>query len=374
MTKLAPILIPLLNPNEPEAVLAGLHVREGQWVEPGDILCTLETTKSAADVQAEAQGYILGLHAEPGQTLTAGETLCYLADSPNAEIPKSTSGSVKAADSQGALSTDHPDGLRITQPALALANQMGIDLTSLPIGPLITEKTLRELQNASQILQTAPEAEYSATDLVIYGAGGHGKSLVDLIRSMGTYRIIGFIDDGLAAQPNPPPVMGLPVLGGGEALEPLYQRGVRLAVNAVGGIGSLGVRIKVFERLHKAGFACPNVSHPCAVIEPSASLQGGVQVFALAYVGSEVKLGYGAIINTGAVISHECSLGNYVNISPGAILAGQVKVGDGALIGMGVTVNLQVKIGAGSRIGNSAVIKADVPENGIVRAGSIWPA
>jgi sugar O-acyltransferase (sialic acid O-acetyltransferase NeuD family) len=373
MTKPTPVLIPLLNPNEPEAVLAGLHVREGQWIEPGDILCTLETTKSAAEVQAEAQGYILGLQAEPGQTLTAGETLCYLSDSPDAEIPIEVSRSAKAADPQGSTSMDHPVGLRITQPALALANQIGIDLTSLPVGPLITEKALRELQNASQTRQAASKAEFSPTDLVIYGAGGHGKSLVDLIRSMGTYRIIGFIDDGLAAQLNPPPVMGLPVLGSSEALETLYQQGVRLAVNAVGGIGSLGVRIKVFERLRQAGFACPNVIHPRAVIEPSASLEGGGQIFALAYVGSEAKLGYGAIINTGAIISHECSLGNYVNISPGAILAGQVTVGDDALIGMGVTVNLQVKIGAGARIGNGAVVKADVPENGIVRAGSTWP-
>lgn len=48
-------------------------------------------------------------------------------------------------------------------------------------------------------------------------------------------------------------------------------------------------------------------------------------------------------------------------------------MGDRALIGMGATVNLGVTIGAGARVGNSAVVKADVPENGIVRAGATWP-
>jgi acetyltransferase-like isoleucine patch superfamily enzyme len=40
---------------------------------------------------------------------------------------------------------------------------------------------------------------------------------------------------------------------------------------------------------------------------------------------------------------------------------------------MGATINLNVKIGAGARIGNGATVKSDVPEKGIVRAGSIWP-
>jgi UDP-3-O-[3-hydroxymyristoyl] glucosamine N-acyltransferase len=40
---------------------------------------------------------------------------------------------------------------------------------------------------------------------------------------------------------------------------------------------------------------------------------------------------------------------------------------------MGVTINLGVKIGRGVRIGNSAVVKADVPDGAIIRAGAIWP-
>ncbi|MBP1702324.1 MAG: hypothetical protein H6Q38_1431, partial [Chloroflexi bacterium] len=73
-------------------------------------------------------------------------------------------------------------------------------------------------------------------------------------------------------------------------------------------------------------------------------------------------------------ISHDCQLGDYVNIAPGAILAGEVNIEAGALVGMGVTVNLRVKVGAGARIGNGATVKSDVPEKGIVRAGTIWPA
>ena len=146
-----------------------------------------------------------------------------------------------------------------------------------------------------------------------------------------------------------------------------------MAVNAVGGIGSITPRLKVYERIRQAGFSFPTVIHPRAFIEPTAMVADGCQIFYNAYVGSEVKIGFGCIINTGAIVSHDCELGDYVNISPGAILAGAVTVQERSLVGMGVTINLNATIGKGSRIGNSAVVKADVPENGIVRAGAVWP-
>jgi acetyltransferase EpsM len=90
-------------------------------------------------------------------------------------------------------------------------------------------------------------------------------------------------------------------------------------------------------------------------------------------VGSEARVRFGSIVNTGSIVSHDCVLADYTNVSPGAMLAGEVSTGRGVLIGMGATVNLRVKIGAGARVGNGATVKADVPENGVVRAGTIWP-
>jgi sugar O-acyltransferase (sialic acid O-acetyltransferase NeuD family) len=156
-------------------------------------------------------------------------------------------------------------------------------------------------------------------------------------------------------------------------LAALSERGLRLAANAVGGVGDIGSRVRVFERILEAGFTCPTLIHPKAFVEPSARLTDGVQVFPHAYVGSDADVGFGVIVNTVSVVSHDCRLEAYANVAPGALLAGGVIVGEGALIGMGVTVNLNVKIGAGARVGNSAVIKQDVPQGMIVHAGAIWP-
>jgi acetyltransferase EpsM len=133
------------------------------------------------------------------------------------------------------------------------------------------------------------------------------------------------------------------------------------------------MRLEIFELLNRIGYFCPTVIHPSAILETTAILADGVQVFPLAYVGSQVHIGYGSIINTNVIISHDCVLGELVNLSPGATLAGGVEVGEGALVGMRATVNLNVKIGSGARIGNGATVKADVPEHGVVPAGSTWP-
>jgi acetyltransferase EpsM len=364
MTEPFPIIIPLINPNEPGAKLVALHVSPGQHILRGEKLCTLETTKSIVELAAENDGFVIGLAFKAGETIQTGDILGYLADSADLTPPVRPNSTVEPQPT-------HAEGLRISQPALLLAQQYQLDLSRFSSDVFVTEKMIHEVID----LSSKPELQlqvgrFDPTSIIIYGGGGHGKALIDLIRMLGTYPIVGIVDDSLPVGSH---IMGKPVLGGSIILGKLIEQGVHLAANAVGGIGNITSRIKVFERLIKAGFSCPTLVHPKAFIEPGALLAEGVQVMPHAYVGSEAQIGYGAIVNTGAIVSHDCKLGDYANLSPGAILAGEVIVGRATLVGMGVTVNLRVKIGNYVRIGNGATVKEDVPENSIVRAGMIWP-
>ena len=370
------VSIPLLNPNEIEGVLVSLFIVDGQKVLAGEVLGVLETTKSTGEIIAEREGYVARLRMAAGQSAQAGQVLCYLVEAPGSidvtpEARNVTDQPVEDAPASDAL----PPGLRITRPALLLARQHQVDLASLPSGPLVTEKMVQGLlagQESAAQVKVEPQSgmPFDPSALVIYGGGGHGKSLIELVRVLNAYHLAGVVDDGL---PIGSDILGLRVLGGKEVLGDLYRRGVQLAINAVGGIGNLSTRLKVFDNLSQAGFSCPAVVHPTAFVEASTRLAGGVQVFPKAYVGSSSQVGFGAIINTGVIVSHDCVLGETVNLSPGAILAGGVQVGARTLIGMGVTVYLEVKIGVGARIGNGATVKADVPAGAIVKAGSIWP-
>lgn len=206
--------------------------------------------------------------------------------------------------------------------------------------------------------------------ILLYGGGGHGKTLIELTGELENYQMGGIVDEIVPAGSR---ILGLPVFGGGNLLPDLYKAGFRQAANGVGGIGNVAARLEVFDRLMRAGFSFPTLVHPTAWIEPSATLAAGVQILPLSYVGTDSTIGFGSLLNAHVIVSHDCQIGECVNLSPGATLAGGVKIHDHAQIGMGVTINLNVTVGAEARIGNGATIKEDVPAGERVYAGQIWP-
>jgi acetyltransferase EpsM len=308
--QITPVHIPSLQ-EEPGFWLASLSVQEGQAVQEGQTLCRLEGKLPAFEITSPHAGFIVGLHARPGQVVPNGQVLCYICSQPS---------------------------IAAVRPGL-WSDQVS-------------------------------DSSFDPSAIIIFGGGGHGKTIIDLVRGLGTYRIVGVIDDSL---PLGSEVIGVPVLGGAANLAEWRVRGVRMAVNAVGGIGNVAVRIKIFEILEKAGFICPALVHPSAVVERSARLDPGVQVCAQVYVGSDARIGYGSLINTGAIVHHDCLIGKVVNLSPGATLAGNVRVEDHAQIGMRATVNMKITIGKGAMLGNGCTVKKDVPAGTRVRAGTIWP-
>ncbi len=368
-----PVLVPLLNANEPEARLVQIHIKDGQIVQKGDLLFTIETTKAASDVEAPESGFAR-LAAAEGATLAVGEALAYITETADEPLEISNQLSISGGDKPPVIAEQSPANLRITKAARALAESLGLDLSSLPTDRLITESFIRQItqsQNPS-ITQSYNLASTKSPNaqILLYGAGGHAKAVLEMIQAIGAFRVAGIVDDNPALTGSS--VLGVSVLGTRQALPGLLEQGVLLAANGVGGIINIEIRVKLFELLAGYGFAFPILRHPRATVEPSAQLEDGVQVFANAYVGSSAVLREKCMVNTGAIVSHDCEIGRYTHIAPGCLLAGHVHVGERALIGMGVTTIIGLKIGDGARVGNGAVLLADVPARQIVPAGKVW--
>ena len=364
---------PLLSVNEPEAQVVDVVATSGMKVRPGDLLCTLETTKTTFDVQCEVDGYVRAVLIAKGQRVSAGALLFELADVPQAHGPSPASHSAGPAQ----VEPTRPEGLLITEKAARLAATLSVPLNSLPLRTLVTEAMIYERSGARPpVPDDRPAFEssaiglpFDANQLVIMGAAGHAKTIIDLVRQARQYRIVGIVAEPRPAESD---VLGVPVLGGEEVLPQLVASGIRLMANGVGAIESNRIRAQVFARMATQGFAFPRLVHPGAVVEASAEIDGGAQICGRAFVGSAARIGFGAIVGTGATVSHDCVVGESVHLTPGVILAGRVEVGTGALLGMGVTTLPGVVIGEWARVGNGACILKDVPPHTIVQTGVTW--
>lgn len=357
------ILVPLINTNEPESQIVELAIEGFAPIARGEVVCTLETSKSTVEVESEFDGYVGELMVALHDRVTAGQPICDVYDS----LPERSSRPVPAA------AATRPPGLRLTRKAEKLAVEAGLDLSSLPAGGFLTEADVRALieRASDEEIDDSVLAAIDSEAVVVFGAGGFAKSVIDLLRAAGRQRPICVVDD--AAQ-TPTDVLGVPVVGGRSALPLLREHGLGGAVNAVGAIGRMQTRIDIFAHLEGLGFSLPTLVDPRATVAQSASVADGAQVFSGAQVCPAASIGKGTIVNTNAVVSHDCSVGDHVHLAPGCLLAGEVTVGDGTLVGMGVTTPIGVRIGAGAIVGNGAVLLGDVPDGTIVSAGTVWPA
>ena len=190
--------------------------------------------------------------------------------------------------------------------------------------------------------------------VLIPGAGGHGKAVLDLILAHDGWRAAGVVD----AAPKASTLLGVPVLGDESVLPGLARSGIGLAHPA---IGNNAQRVAAAGRLTAAGFALPALLHPSVIISHAASIADGVAVLARAVIGPDARIGRLALVNTGAIIEHDCIIEEAAHIAPGAVLAGGVLIGAGAMVGAGAVIRPGVIVGMGAIIGAGAAVLADVP-------------
>jgi UDP-perosamine 4-acetyltransferase len=193
--------------------------------------------------------------------------------------------------------------------------------------------------------------------IVIIGAGGHGKVVLDILRAGGRYEPVGFLDADSALAGTM--VGGLPVLGAANLLPRLrQQQKVHAAVVA---IGDNRTRARYAQLLREQGFELITTVHPSAVVSPTARLGANVVVAAGAVICTEAVVGDSAIINTAAIVDHEVQVGAATHVSPGVCLAGRVSVGPSAFLGIGAQVLPCLSVGEGATVGAGAVVLQDVP-------------
>ncbi len=182
--------------------------------------------------------------------------------------------------------------------------------------------------------------------LVIYGCGGHARSLADVALLNG-YESLIFVDD--YAKENEQ-LFGFKVV---KSLNINPRDPVILA------LGDNQKRAELFQQLQHQQNIVSLIAKD-AHLGKNSSIATGVFVGQGAHIGPNAKIQENTIINTHAVIEHDCVIGKHGHISVNTTIAGTCHIGDYVMVGAGATVIDGIKICSDVIIGAGAVVVKNI--------------
>ncbi|SMF67526.1 sugar O-acyltransferase, sialic acid O-acetyltransferase NeuD family [Paenibacillus uliginis N3/975] len=191
---------------------------------------------------------------------------------------------------------------------------------------------------------------------IVYGAGGHAKVVIDILRAR-SEKIVGILDDHILVDE----WNGLPVFGGTDRLQDIMKQFPESLF--IVAIGDNEVRKRISDTLVNAGGQFGNAVHPSAVIAPNVNLGKGTVIMPMAVINSDAVIGEHVIINTSATVDHDCRISDFTHISPGVNIAGAVNIEASVHIGIGAALIQGVTVGRNTVVGAGACVINDLPEN-----------
>lgn len=206
--------------------------------------------------------------------------------------------------------------------------------------------------------RSAPHGDRSGV-LVIVGAGGFGREVVDLVRAIndlgGDLTIAGILDDG-AVEAGLLDAIGLPLLGTTDALEHLDHRYV-IAVAAP------AARRRIDRLATSAGRIAATLIHPSVTIGSRSTIGAGSVLCSHTSITTDVHLGRHVQINPQTAIGHDVRAMDFVTVLPNATVSGKVVLEEGSTLGAGAVVLQGLTVGRDAVVGAGSVVTRSVAES-----------
>lgn len=149
-------------------------------------------------------------------------------------------------------------------------------------------------------------------NLLILGAGDHGREVEELAKNYKIFANISFLDDGLGKANVEGPCSNF------------YQYFEKYGI-AIPAVGDGTVRMKWFNELVDAGFIIPKFIHPAASVSPNAEIGAGTVIYAGATVGIGATIGKGCIIGSGAIIDRHATVPDWTWVKCGTVVRSETE-------------------------------------------------
>ena len=192
--------------------------------------------------------------------------------------------------------------------------------------------------------------------IIIIGASGHAKVIIDAIEVDGQYNIHGYID---SYKPQGKKILNYSILGSEDIIPELINKGINKGVIA---IGDNYKRAKMAKKILKIApnFQFISVIHPSAVVSKYVSIGRGSVILAGAIVDVDSKVGDFCIINNTANLGHDSTMENYSSLAPNTSTGGAVFIGKYTAVSIGANVLQSIHVGEHTIIGAGALVTNDI--------------
>ena len=188
--------------------------------------------------------------------------------------------------------------------------------------------------------------------MILYGAGGHAKVIISILKANGN-NIQAIFDDDILRKT----VSNIPVTG-------MYYPNLFVNEKLIITVGNNVIRRKLSEKItHEFGI----LIHRSAVIDDSVTVGIGTCVMQNAVIQADSVIGKHVIVNTSSSVDHDCHIGNFVHIAPGVTLGGNINIGENTLIGLGSIVVPGLSVGKNCLVSAGSVVTKNIPDGAIVR-------
>lgn len=194
-------------------------------------------------------------------------------------------------------------------------------------------------------------------NIVVFGASGHAKVIIDIIERVNLYNIIGLID---TFKPINSEIFNYKILGTENELNELIQD-YKIDCGIIA-IGDNWIRKKMLKKILNIvpNFQFISAIHPNAIIGKNVKIGEGTVIMPGVIVNSDAIIGDFCILNTKSSLGHDAKLAKYSSLAPNVTIGGNVTIGEFTAICLGACVIQDITIGKNSIVGASALVNRDI--------------
>lgn len=194
--------------------------------------------------------------------------------------------------------------------------------------------------------------------LVIIGAGGFGREVLDIVTAINATRsawtLLGFIADQ-RPDPSTPGSLDSLWLGSRDVLHLYWDTSFVVAIS------DAAARRELATEAEATGLQPATLIHPTASVGIGNTIGPGTVIGTQASITTNVTIGRHVHLDQQSAVAHDAVLGDYARVNPGGIVCGNVRVGTLALVGANATVLQERSVGDGAIVGAGAVVTRHVP-------------